>query len=362
MKEERKRILKLVKEGKLTVEEALSLIETLEDEKGEKMKKVNLSKEDHFQEHFYEEAKPKQSSVGAKLTEWIDTAVKKVKELDIDVAFGSYLDVHHVYQFSALQLNELDIDIPYGSVNVKPWNESDVRVECDAKVYRVNSMEEARKVFLSNAECYPEGNRLVMRTEKKGMKINLTFHVPQKVYEKAKFKLFSGTIRGENLSLKDLKAKTANGVISFTGLFGEKADFETANGQIKLAHHHMKRVEAETINGMIDVSGESERLDLQSFSGNILVHELSPASTAIFAKTATGSIELQLPPQVAVSGEIKTNLGALHPHLNQMEIVSEKNETIQKELRFRANAAEEGQLTVFGETKTGSVTVKHMLR
>lgn len=362
MKEERKRILKLVEEGKLSVEEALSLIETLEGEKAEKMKKVNLSKEDHFQEHFYEEAKPKQSSVGAKLTEWIDTAVKKVKELDIDVAFGSYIDVHHVYQFSALQLNELDVDIPYGSLNVKPWNESDVRVECDAKVYRVNTLDEARKVFLSNTECYPEGKRLVVRTEKKGMKVNLTLHVPQKVYEKAKFKLFSGPIRGEHLSLKDLKAKTANGVISFTGLFGEKAELETANGQIKLAHHQVKRVEAETINGMIDVSGESERLDLQSFNGNIAVQETSSNTAAIFAKTTTGSIELQLPPKTAVSGELKTNFGALHPHLNQMEIVSEKNDTIQKELRFRANAAEQGQLTVFAETKTGSVTVKHMLR
>ncbi|MCD7035895.1 DUF4097 domain-containing protein [Metabacillus sp. GX 13764] len=358
MKEERKRILKLVEEGKLSVDEALSLIESLESESKEKMKKVNLAKE----YDFYEEPKQKTAGIGTKLTEWIDTAVKKVKELDIDLAFGSYLDVHHVYQIPALQVNELDVDLMYGSINVKPWNETEIRIECDAKIYRVNTLEEARNVFLSNMECRPEGSRLAVRTDKKSMKVNITMMVPQKVYEKAKFKLFSGPIRGEQLSLKDSQSKTANGVISFVGLSGEKAEFETANGQIKLAQHRIKKVEAETINGLIETAGESERLDLQSFNGNIAVQEFNPESSAIHVKTTTGSIDLQLPLNTAVSGELKSNLGALHPYLQQMEIISEKNDAIQKELRFRANTAEQGELNVFAETKTGSITAKHMMR
>ena len=91
MEEQRKRILKLVEEGKLSADEAITLFGALESDEQLKEEKMNaLSTEvigDPYEEKT-EQSDEKQSSLGAMLMDWVDTAVKRVKELDLDLNFG----------------------------------------------------------------------------------------------------------------------------------------------------------------------------------------------------------------------------------------------------------------------------------
>ncbi|WP_438285762.1 SHOCT-like domain-containing protein, partial [Bacillus licheniformis] len=95
MKHEKERILKLVEEGKLSAKESLILIEKLEEDSKETESKVTALSEDVIDsEDFYSEKKKEpKTSIGSKLFEWIDTAVKKVKEADLDLNFGHSSDV-----------------------------------------------------------------------------------------------------------------------------------------------------------------------------------------------------------------------------------------------------------------------------
>ncbi|MBS2970585.1 DUF4097 domain-containing protein [Metabacillus sp. KIGAM252] len=372
MQEERRRILKLVEEGKLNVEEALSLIEKLDHEKESHEKKwasftpsILLKKDDKGgQQSAYQENQEGSSSgkTASKLMSWIDFAVKKVKELDLDLAIGSSFDVQHIFQFSGKGLREWDVQIVNGNVTFKPWPEDEVRIECETKVYQTEDSAQAKEAFLKSFYCEMEGSKLRIQCEKKSMKANVLILLPAKVYESAKVKLFSGPIRGEQLTVKDFKAKTANGVISLTSLSGEKAELETANGQIKLAQHQFQTVEAETIHGMIDVSGAGRKLDLQSFNGKILLHASDPECKTIHCSAATGSVEISIPQAVKANGELKSNLGSLHCYLDALEVTSEKHESIAKELKFRSNETAKGDLSVFADSKTGSVVLKHMER
>ncbi|MCY7741584.1 DUF4097 domain-containing protein [Bacillus licheniformis] len=361
MKHEKERILKLVEEGKLSAKEALILIEKLEEDYKETESKVTALSEDVIDsEDFYSEKKKEpKPSIGSKLFEWIDTAVKKVKEADLDLNFGHSYDVQHIFQFKDTDFSTLDIQLANGSVNLVPWSDSDIRVECQAKVYRAENQDEARQAFLQHIDCGVEGDKFMIRTEKKTMKTNLTVYIPDKEYGKIRFKLFNGPVRGEHLNVKELSAKTTNGVLSFSALTAGKASLETANGQIKLADHTCGEIEAETINGLIDLKGSCEALDLQSFNGNIAATVKNPHCRTAYVKTTTGSVELNVPRDCAVTAELKSNLGSLSHDLSDVEILKEKNETIQKEMYLKANQNHDHSMTVFLESKTGSIHLNH---
>lgn len=359
MKDQKIRILKLVEEGKLSADEALSLIESLENEEKVKEQKITaLSTEvigDHKQDQ-HDANESKQQSLGNKLMDWVDSAVKKVKDMDLDLNFGKSIDLKHIFQFQDSDFQDIDIHLPNGSVIIEPWNEEDIRVECDVKVYRVENNEQARETFLTGVDCQMEGNRFIFFTEKKMMKINVYIRVPQQSYERVKIKLFNGPIRGEGLLVGTIKAKTANGVLSFSDIKATTGEFETANGQIKVANSSFGKIEAETISGLIQFNGSAEKVDAQSFNGNVQLTLHDENCETLYAKTTTGNIDIHVPEDTSMIGELKSNLGALSTKVKNVEVSFEKNETIQKELKFRT--AHEAKLTVFADSKTGSITIK----
>ncbi|MED4402805.1 DUF4097 domain-containing protein [Metabacillus fastidiosus] len=356
MVEERKRILKLVEEGKLSASEALTLIEVLEEEKKASEQKITALSEDViFTDKHAENVKNDKPSLGAKLMDFVDQAVKKVKEVDLDLNFGKSFDVRHIFQFSQASFQEIELEMVSGSINIKPWSDQDVRVECDAKVYRAEDQDSARDSFLNGVECEVSGNKFRFYTNKKSIKVNLLIYVPEREYDQMKAKLFNGPIRGEQLHISNLKTKTANGVISFSSIKGDQAEFETANGQIKLAATQYKKVEAETVNGLIHYEGTAEKLDIQSFNGNLIANVADENCHTLYAKTTTGNIDIYTTNKNNIIGEFKSNLGSLSADVPGAEIIFEKNETMQKELKFRVNESSTKQLTVFADSKTGSI-------
>ncbi|APH03635.1 DUF4097 family beta strand repeat-containing protein [Bacillus weihaiensis] len=360
MKEQKIRILKLVEEGKLSADEALSLIESLENEQQQQeIKLTALSTEVIDQGQFKGEASDSQDtkhSLGSKLMDWVDTAVKKVKDIDLDLNFGKSIDLQHIYQFKAAEFQHIDISVPNGSVSIQPWTEQDVRVECDAKMYRVENTEQARQLFLSTITCFVENNRFVFDTDKKTMKLMITIHVPEHVYETIRLKVFNGPISGQQLQAEEFKAKTANGALTFSAMKAGKAEFETANGQIQLADSTFEKLEAETVSGVIQIEGIVKKADLQSFNGNIALSLNDENTETLYTKTTTGNIEIMLPDNSEVVGELKSNLGLVSARMKEASISYEKNETVQKELKF--HTSEQPKLTLFADSKTGSIVIR----
>lgn len=362
MKEKRKRILKLVEDGKLTVEEALDLLELLETESQtfeENQDEMVHALQDEAQ---FEEAKKEDNihqifhSTKDKILDFVDSALKKIKDFDLDLNFGQSVEISHIFHHSDVALKDLDIDVANGSIKMVPWDQSDVRIECKAKVYRVEDQDKARQNFLRDIVFAVDGEKLQFTTQQKWMKVDSVMFVPQTRYDRIRARMFNGPLSGENLLATDMKFKTANGKIELSGLNGKRVEAETANGHIKIISSQFDDVEAETINGQIKLDGDFQRVEMQSFNGNLVTNLCGQRCEVLSAKATTGSVDVYVPNGIAVSGELNTNLGGFNVLIDGIQIIEEKNEMIQKLLRFKPISQTE-TLKIKADTKTGSVTI-----
>jgi DUF4097 and DUF4098 domain-containing protein YvlB len=365
MQVERKRILKMVEEGKISADEALALLNELEKSQQTVEKKqeelINeLSTVVNFEEgKKAEESDPfKYQSLRNKVLEFVDSAFKKIKDFDLDFNFGQAIDISHVFQHGDANVQNMDVDIANGSVQFRPWDQNDVRIECNAKIYRAASQEEARVNFIKDVIFNVEMGTLRFATQPKWMKVDAVIFIPKADYENVRVRMFNGPVQCENLKVNKLKIKTANGKVSVAGLTGTKLDAETANGKIKVENSTIHSVDVETLNGAIQLEGDYARVEMQSFNGNIICKLTGISSEEIEAKTVTGSIDLGVPEGNAVFGDLKSNLGSFSVELDGIQIIEEKSEMIQKSLHFKPTVTEKQPLKIDADTKTGSISVK----
>jgi DUF4097 and DUF4098 domain-containing protein YvlB len=364
MNEEKKRILKMVEEGKLTVDEALTLLDEIQKaqatmEQKEKEIVNELSTAVKFEEAKKEDpVHDKFQSAKEKVFEFVDSALKKIKDLDLDFNFGQSVEISHIFHHSDVYIKDMDIDVANGSIKLAAWDQKDVRIECQAKVYRVDNQDQARQNFLKDVFFAIEGQKLRFSTQQKLMKLDAVIYVPEADYDRIRVRMFNGPISGEELKAGDLRVKTANGKINLDRLHGKRAEIETANGHITVQNSVLDNIEAETINGAIKLDGDFRKMETQSFNGNITHNLRGERSELIIAKATTGAVDLFVPEGIPVNGEFKTNLGGFNVKLEGIKILEEKSEMIQKLLRFESVNHPERMLKVFVDTKTGSITIQ----
>lgn len=363
MKEERKRILKMVEEGKLSVDEALMLMEELEKAQQTMEQKQEQIIHELSTAVQFEEAK-KEDSGGAKyqstkekIFEFVDSALKKLKDFDFDFNFGQSVEISHIFHHGDAILKDMDIDVANGSVKIAAWDQPDVRIECQAKVYRVENQDQARQNFLRDITFMVENQRLRFLTQQKWMKVDAVIFVPRAQYDHVRIRIFNGPITGSGLETGDLRVKTANGKIMLEQVHGKRAEVETANGKIDFLQSRFDEVEAETINGAIKLEGDFKKAEAEAFNGNITCNLSGNRCEWLHAKTTTGAIDLFVPEGLPVNGELKTNLGGFNLKLVGVQILEEKSEMVQKSLRFQSINHPDKMLKIYADSKSGSITL-----
>ncbi|WP_062109184.1 DUF4097 family beta strand repeat-containing protein [Bacillus niameyensis] len=385
MNQEKKRILELVQNGKLSAQEAIILLEALEEEapkqtaetnqeQGEE-KQTSDAKEDSntndntaTDETSKDDTNKKQETssssesiytqlehAGERLFDFVQNAFNKIK--DIDFQFNQSVEIPHTFQQSASEAEKIDIDIANGPVKIKSWDQPEIRVECNAKVYRTDDREEARNYFLDHTVFNYENGLLVFGTQSKWMKVETILYIPKKTYNKISIRAFNGGVKGEQVHSDTLVVKTTNGKVELSNIQGESLDIDTVNGQIKLVDSTIEKVEAETVNGSIQVTGGYDDVELQSLNGNIDCKLLKLVPRNLGAKTITGNIDLTIPKDAGVDGEVRSNIGNYRLQLNDINIMHEKQEIIQKQVKFKRAGVNESILQLVADTKTGSVHV-----
>ncbi|WP_338449389.1 DUF4097 domain-containing protein [Niallia oryzisoli] len=367
MKEQRKRILQMVEEGKLTVDDALYLLEKLENSTKEMEEKqeqlvTELSTVVHSEEQTKQEKQSQSQhsyqSTKEKIFEFVDYAVKKIKDLDLDLNFGKRMDISHIFQQTDAEFKEMVVDVANGDVRVIPWDQKDVRIECKAQVYRGDNHDEAKANFLKEVTFAVKDERLYFSTRQKWIKVETVIYVPESEYEYGDIRVFSGNVESKNISMKKMKIKTANGKIIMDAINSQEVDVETANGLIQFIGCEVKSIDAETLNGPIMLNGDFRKVELQTFNGNIQCKTINPECEMIEVKTTTGNVELSIPEQAAVNGMLKSNLGNFNVELEGIQIIDEKSEFIQKTLNFKTVKESIDLLQLNADTKTGTISVR----
>jgi DUF4097 and DUF4098 domain-containing protein YvlB len=350
--EEKKRILNMVKEGKLTVEEALLLLEQLDQKKNDNgFSSSSYTSGPHAdgKQHSF-----KMMSLKEKLFDVFDMAVKKVKEFDFQLT--NAFEVKHLFQQNAAGLQEIDVYIANGHIKMIPWNQTDVRIECEAKVYRSESTDAARRVFTEEAVFFVRDGCLRFSVSKPFMKTDAVIYIPKTSLQDAKFRLLNGNINIEGIHMDKLHIKNVNGSIMLHRLAGKEAELETANGSIVLERSAFEEVEAETIHGEIKIDGHYRYARLRTFSSGI-TYATEREDGVVTGKTVTGNITLLLPRDICLEGEMRTNLGGLVCRHPNAWIVEEKQETAQKTIRFQCKNEAKPPFHIYADSKAGSVSL-----
>ncbi|MCT8140188.1 DUF4097 domain-containing protein [Anaerobacillus sp. CMMVII] len=362
MQEERKMILKMIEDGKITADEGVALLKELgETEKTASKKEANtfLSNDVDWENGRDYRGKYSQPSFTNRFTDFIEQAVQKIKEFDLDLNFGNSVEIDHIYQHRDSNIQRVDIAVENGSVNFVPWDENDVRVECKVKVYREKDVEAARKYFLDEVSFHVTDDKLRFKSREKSLKINATFYIPRKAYEEVKLYTFNGHLNGETIEARELEAKTVNGRISIDKLTGTKANLETVNGSINVTTLETEKVEAKTVHGTVNLAVSGGEVDIETLNGTIKYKLTEKVKAKAYLKTTTGSIEMTVPADMKTEAEFKTVVGGFTCDLPDMQILDEKKDIVNKSVTFVSNKGVEPVFYVEAEARTGSILIQN---
>lgn len=363
MHEERKKILTMLKNGEISIDEANALLEELEKVQTEKTRKEDYLMYEVspvFEQESTREKRGGKSFLATatdKLSSLIGTAAKKIKEMDLD--FYHSVSFDHVLQTNETDFSKIDINIPFGSTTIHVWDADEVRAECKVKVYRTETLEEGKKKFSKDVSLKKEEDTLSFISREKFMKVDVQFYFPRKYYERISVQLLNGDIEVETFRAEKWKCKTINGKVRLAECHGDEGELETGNGVIILTHNQFTDLEAETLNGKINVDGSFHKLDLKSITGTINATVTNQDVDTIRLESGTSPLYVTIPPDIPVYGEVQSFLGSFYVELDDVHISDVVKETVQKIAKFeRGITGEQQPLFIYAESKTGSIFIK----
>ena len=211
MQNERKRILAMLENGTITTDEALTLLETLGQQKKRKKrlipskqvqgqlyhsdeptseqraeekpfeKKTSVTNKGiHPSMNFLEDLRKDFTNVGDRFMQFMQTAVQKVKSFDFDSPFGNSVTFNQTMTKPASGIEEVIIDIDNGKVTIHHEESEEVRAEFTVKTFNSDSEEKAKKDFLEKLLFVKDEGKLLVSSDMKMVQVNVELFIPKR--------------------------------------------------------------------------------------------------------------------------------------------------------------------------------------
>lgn len=387
MQNERQRILELVEKGTISAQEAITLLEALEqpgkstqhvmndvsketqsfsNEKEplfEEKSKDGDKKKDDFMKYFQDEMQDFRkdlTQIGSLFMDMMNTAVKKVKEFDVASPFGDKIEFTHTEEVAAANVDNIIVELPNGNFSLESSEGETIQVICKVKAPLMNeSEEETRNHFLEQFVVKEEEQSLRILSQLKLVQVNVKVLVPKDKLEKLSVRLMNGSVSLQDTEFEELKVKTLNGAIKGTKFNFGKAEVDSSNGSIELTNVRGKDLEAETLNGRVYLDGTLDEVEAKSVNGHVVVTTCSTNSSKIKAQTVAGAVELYVPRTISLSGKVVTNFGKVDVGIQDVSKMESQDQFLSKVVRFDKEVENANRLFIEGESKTGAVLVRY---
>jgi DUF4097 and DUF4098 domain-containing protein YvlB len=281
LSEEKKLILDMLSEGKISVEEAQRLLESV----GGEPPKAETRRE-----------KPQQpKSIMENIVETLRSGFS-----NLNFSFGDasriVLEESHTGSFNSRQV-ELDLDVRNGSLRVEPSD--DGRFYLDV-IKRVNAgtREQAEEIVAGYTFAEYDGQRLKAgdtECRNLGNRVNISLRL----------RLPAGHVYAGRVASK-------NGAIDIRGIDVGEISISTVNGAVHVAKVTGAEVAANTVNGSISLEGSLEHVEARTTNGSISLFNMGENSK-ISLKTVNGRIKVQLPARedIGYSVDARATSGAV---------------------------------------------------
>lgn len=387
MQNERQRILELVEKGTISAQEAITLLEALEqpgkstqhvmndvsketqsfsNEKEplfEEKSKDGDKKKDDFMKYFQDEMQDFRkdlTQIGSLFMDMMNTAVKKVKEFDVASPFGDKIEFTHTEEVAAANVDNIIVELPNGNFSLESSEGETIQVICKVKAPLMNeSEEETRNHFLEQFVVKEEAQSLRILSQLKLVQVNVKVLVPKDKLKKLSVRLMNGSVSLQDTEFEELKVKTLNGAIKGTKFNFGKAEVDSSNGSIELTNVRGKDLEAETLNGRVYLDGALDEVEAKSVNGHVVVTTCSTNSSKIKAQTVAGAVELYVPRTISLSGKVVTNFGKVDVGIQDVSKMESQDQFLSKVVRFDKEVENANRLFIEGESKTGAVLVRY---
>lgn len=292
MDEEKKLILKMLKEDKISEEEAIKLLDALGKKKPDKDYNDNFD--------FEEFGKNLANKVASGLDWGFRKSRSFLSNVDTDdwsfdsFSFSNNTKTEETYQTDPEDIERLEVENINGKIHVYSWDKDYIEtighVNYDDKYFDDNY----KFIEITKDE---DLIKISINTEKRKNKfsVDLVIALPKNKLRDIELSSVNGPIIAEILDLDSLEMNTVNGSINAGSISANKLEFSTTSGAIKGAGLDSKEIKAETNNGSIKFDDfDSQVIDMATVNGSIKLNDFALTSEKINLNTVNGSIKLCL--------------------------------------------------------------------
>lgn len=401
--EEKKIILRMIEEGKITAEEGYKLLQAL-DKSEDKQKKEEYADFDDTLDDDAEENTDKAGSSrtkerlkddvqdtteriihnanrGAnKLLDLIGKAVEKLQNIDldfdIDFSLQGGVKVTEIVQAQDFNYSRVKFATTNGSVKLEPWEKDFTQIIVNGVVTKASDEREARAILSGLIKQTSDQDSYTFEVQdKKGVRASIEVLMPQRDYELIETVTSNGSVRFEELDAKKLAIETTNGSIRLYDIKTEEITANTSNGriffqQIEAAHCYLRTSNGtiqfkgvdlgesvlRTTNGSITLEGSYQSIEADTTNGSVRVYQERDEQSALALKTSNGSVKVIYPEHVTgVHGVLRTNHGSITCDIPHQRLNESENKGKNKLYEFAQSEEKKHHLEV--QTSTGSIKI-----
>lgn len=295
MKEEKMMILAMLEEGKITSEEAIKLLEALEDidiprdfVEDEKKEKDN----ENFQEKIF--SKPifnTLEDIGSDIGNALSNMFDGLKDVGNSFGFRSNWDTISRdldFDLSNIENPSLDLRAVNGRIRLRPTDNDKllIKVNCQFK----NGLISPGEDFFN---FYTDGNKVIFSPKyNSNISIKLDVSIPEKNYNEILLNSSNGKIDIEELNVNTLICLTSNSSIDVAEVNANNIDLTTKNSRIECRGTNAKIIKASTTNSNIYLNDIfSNEIEAKTANSKIGINDI--VADKIICKTSNASIDAE---------------------------------------------------------------------
>ncbi|MGO3732272.1 MAG: daptomycin-sensing surface protein LiaX [Vagococcus sp.] len=303
------------------------------------------------------------SQFGEFLKKTIETVTKSVndnvdwKDINIKVPGVASQSFTHEFVYPENQATIIDVKVANGKIKFKTWDNEDVKVEADIKFYGKINSDSLFEAFLERSDIDVTDEKISFQIPNKRLKVDLTFYLPNRMYDHISIKMLNGDILLEHLDVGDVFLKSTNGEITVTDITASMLEVEGVNGDIEVRDSHIIDFLAETVNGDVSSKANIQTIKVGLINGDIRLTSSHKEIQKIQSSVVNGAIKVALPESKGIEGYCKTNFGSIKNRLTNSDIIREKKDRTSQSLEF-SREAEDELVKLNLTTTTGSIYLK----
>lgn len=360
MSKEKLMILNMLKEGKITEEEALKLLEAI----GESSDKTADDKFNDLEENVI-------NRIANSLERFVKKTTDTISNIDFEewaAPIGAAVSKYRARTEGAISLEIGEMENPVLNVNNKDgriqiYTWDNAFIDCKGKISYDDKLISPDHEFFSMKK---EGNEIhiypnLPQSGAQPFELNLQIAVPKKHFGAVKLNTTNGAMEVNQIEAGYVEMNSTNGRLNLFNASVDEAVLEATNAKIEVVDLEGKKLSAKTMNGKIALNGlYVEEAQAESTNGSIAVADISNSLKRLTTTTVNGSIRINIANFVRA---VKADFSKINKYTTKVNLSNRFASIVQGNNEVTAytdgfNEEDQDALRIEGSTVNGSINVE----